>query len=222
MDTCGATATLALARLVEGRLELLGATELEGRTTAAMLVPALAQMLLAARVPLEAVEALVVVDGPGSFTGIRIGLSAAKALVEARGLPLFAISRMRVMAEAHGARFAVLDAGRGEFYCGEFSGGVTEPDESLLTLDELTARLDAAQDAGAESGTGASLVVCEEKMAGLPRAQMVAAPTAEDALRVALPAVVAGRSVDAVTLDGRYVRRTDMYRPAAAAATKGT
>jgi tRNA threonylcarbamoyladenosine biosynthesis protein TsaB len=70
-------------------------------------------------------DGIGVVNGPGSFTGLRAGLAAAKGLCEAASLPLAAVSRLAVLAEAAGLGdgFAVLSAGRGEFYVRDIAAG---------------------------------------------------------------------------------------------------
>jgi tRNA threonylcarbamoyladenosine biosynthesis protein TsaB len=204
VDTCGGAGTLAVARVGPG-LEVLGRAEVPGRSTAAMLVPAIEQLLLDSGV--GKVSGLVVVDGPGSFTGIRIGLSTVKGLAEAWGVPVYAVSRLQVLAEAHGAKCAAcsaLDAGRGEFYFGCYVGNEAGR-EWLLTQEELELRLAA----------GLSCLVCEPRVAAaFPAATVVGAPGAAEALEVALPAVLAGRLTDIAGLDGRYLRRSDLYRQA--------
>lgn len=199
VDTCGGVGTLALARVVESALEVLGSSELAGRSSAAQLVPAIGRMLVDAGVRLGEVGGLVVVDGPGSFTGIRIGLSTVKGLAEAGGVPVYAVSRLRVLAGVNRARCAVLDAGRGELYLGCYAGG---EEEWLSGVEELRAgdRLPG-------------MVCCEEKVAAaVAEARVVAAPTAGDALKTALGDVLAGRRTEVAGLDGRYLRRSDLYR----------
>ncbi len=199
IDTCGGTGTLAVARLVAGELQLAAAAELPGRSTAAMLVPELGRMLEEAGIALAEVHALVAVDGPGSFTGIRIGLATAKALAEVLGVPLFAISRLEVLSRTHGEAEVVLDAGRGEFY---HRNGVAV--ESLRSVAELDAQL------------GPDVVICEEKVSAVwPGVRLVEPPSAFDAIRAALPFVLAGVGADVAALDGRYLRRSDLYRTAA-------
>jgi len=216
IDTCGSVGSLALARVVAGDLEPVSTAELAGKTTAAMLVPELDRMLAGCGLTPASVDALVVVDGPGSFTGIRVGLGAAKALAEALGIPLYAISRLKVLSSCHAGADVLLDAGRGEFYRGswpelvsggpELVSGESDPAgpevESLLDREEL-----------AKLGLTRPTVACEEKVAAAASGvQLVPAPTALDAIRAALPAVLAGECADAAALDGRYLRQTGLYR----------
>jgi tRNA threonylcarbamoyladenosine biosynthesis protein TsaB len=192
IDTCGATGSIALGRLENGAVALLGQAELVGKTYAAQLVPAARALLAKEGVDVGALEAIVVVNGPGSFTGVRIGVSTAKGLAEGMGIPLLAVSRLAVLAGKAGVERAALDAGRGEFY---FRDGERE---FLL----------AAKDA--EKFISGVLAVYEPAaLQVFPEATLVEPPTAGDALRFATPRLLAGDYADVATLDGNYVRRSD-------------
>jgi tRNA threonylcarbamoyladenosine biosynthesis protein TsaB len=192
MDTCGTAGSVAIGRIENGEAAVLAHTELAAKTYSAQLVPVIRGLLEEQSLSAAALGALIVVNGPGSFTGVRIGVSTAKGLAEALGIPLVAISRLAVLAWKAGLEFAALDAGRGEFY---FRGG---SQESLLTSPE-------APQFGSEP-----IAVCEARNQGtFANTLMVDCPTAVDALIFATPLLAAGKFADVETLDGNYLRRSD-------------
>jgi tRNA threonylcarbamoyladenosine biosynthesis protein TsaB len=201
IDTCGSEGSVALAD-TEFSDAVVAADILPGRTASERLVPAVRRVMESSGWKLGDLTAVVVVHGPGSFTGVRVGLSAAKGLSEAGGVPLIAISRLAVLAAGggDGVVHAVLDAGRGEFYYGEYSGrGCLR--EALLTEEEVVA-----------AAAGGAVIVCEGKVAGAlatlePR--VVAEPAAMDALAFAVERAAAEEFDDAAVLDANYLRRTD-------------
>src|SRR5277367_2114481 len=135
IDTCGSTGTIALARREGEEIAVLGTAELEGKTYAAMLVPHLRELLDAHNTSLQQMEAMIVVNGPGSFTGVRVGVSAVKGLAEAFATPVIAVSRLHVLAHRAQSRYVALDAGRGEFYFRDDEPVASR--ELLLSLNEL-------------------------------------------------------------------------------------
>lgn len=202
IDTCGNEGNVALAD-TELAQTVMATEILPGRTSSERLVPAVRRLMESSGWALRELAAIVVVHGPGSFTGVRVGLSAAKGLSEASGVPLVAVSRLALLAASVGdgeaAVHAVLDAGRGEFYYGEYAGRRCVR-EALLNRGEVEGAVG-----------GGVVVVCEAKvadaLAGLsPR--VVREPVAADALPFALERIAAGDFDDAVTLDANYLRRT--------------
>lgn len=89
-----------------------------------VLFGAIDELLSDCDLALSEIDAFAAATGPGSFTGIRIGLSAAKALSEAHGCPLVGVSSLRAVARAatqarpDAIRVPVLDARRGELFAG--------------------------------------------------------------------------------------------------------
>jgi tRNA threonylcarbamoyladenosine biosynthesis protein TsaB len=85
---------------------------------AARLLAAAEEALAAAGVGWEQVDRLAVGVGPGSFTGLRIGIATARAVAQARGLPLVGVSSLEALARGAEAPvvLAVLDARRGEAF----------------------------------------------------------------------------------------------------------
>lgn len=94
------------------------------RRHAAGLLPMIQRLLRRAGASLEDVSGIVLSDGPGSFTGLRVGASVAKALVHARGLPLWVAPSLLVraagVARADAVVLAVAGALRGEVYAAAY------------------------------------------------------------------------------------------------------
>lgn len=94
------------------------------RRHAAALLPMIQSVLRRAGASLDNVSGIVLSDGPGSFTGLRVGASVAKALVYARGLPLWVAPSLLVraagVARDDSVILAVASALRGEVYAGAY------------------------------------------------------------------------------------------------------
>jgi tRNA threonylcarbamoyladenosine biosynthesis protein TsaB len=116
IDTCGPTGSVALGRFSGQSVEILGQIELEGRSFSSTLVAAVGELLAQGGVSLRAVGAMVAVNGPGSFTGVRVGLAAVKGLAESARTPVVAVSRLEVLAAKAGVASAALDAHRHEVF----------------------------------------------------------------------------------------------------------
>jgi tRNA threonylcarbamoyladenosine biosynthesis protein TsaB len=154
IDTSGAEGSLALAR-VDAEVHLLSQSLLTGRRYAAQLVPRLRAMIAESSRVLADLSAIVIVNGPGSFTGLRVGISATKALAEAASLPVISLSRLAVLCSLVGKdTVVVLDAGRGEYYL-RLSSASGEPIESLESLPTLI-----------EKAREVKLCICEPQLAG--------------------------------------------------------
>ncbi len=225
LDACGAAASVVFAE-TEPRQAVVAAATLPGRTASERLVATIRELAATVEGGLQSVGAVAVVYGPGSFTGVRIGLSAAKGLSEALGVPLVAVSRLAVLAHLAAANdatgrtvFALLDAGRGEVYLGIYSSGECVR-EALVTGAQLLAAIAEAASAGAAT----HIVVCESKLAETfaeLNPEFIAEPTAVDALALVHPRIQAKDFDDAATIDANYLRRTDaeiFAKPAAARA----
>ena len=137
IDTCGEVGSLALG---EGG-PIAGSETVPARGASSALLPAVRRLLQAKGWVLGDLDGIGVVSGPGSFTGVRVGLAAAKGLCEAAGLRLVGVSRLAVLAESAELTegCAVLDAGRGELYV-RFIDSDEEPREVLCESASLRGR----------------------------------------------------------------------------------
>jgi tRNA threonylcarbamoyladenosine biosynthesis protein TsaB len=200
-DTCGDIGTVALVDAGHGATTVTctGQRELGGRAASAQLMPAIEGLLREAALELRAVQALVVVNGPGSFTGIRVGLSTAKGLAHAAGLPIVAVSRLFVLASLshrEGDFLAALDAGRNEYYARRGER------EWLASSEEIES----------VAAAGTPLMMAEERAANRFeefRPELVRPLDAYIAARAALPRLRARIWEDLATLDANYLRRSD-------------
>jgi tRNA threonylcarbamoyladenosine biosynthesis protein TsaB len=106
------------------------------------LIPALEMLLAGAGCRVSDLTAIAVALGPGSFSGLRVGLAAAKGLAVASRVKLLGVSTLDVTAFPHHAQplpvVAVVQAGRGRLYSARYEGGVRGP-YRLSTPPELAA-----------------------------------------------------------------------------------
>jgi tRNA threonylcarbamoyladenosine biosynthesis protein TsaB len=207
IDTCGETAGVALT-LGE---QVLASEDLARGSASAEILSAIRRLLQQQHWRLGDLDAVGVVRGPGSFTGVRAGLAAAKGLCEATGLPLAAVSRLEVLSQAafQPDGLAALDAGRGEVYVRDASTGR----EWLSAVADLVTQCQGKSIAVAEARLADSLKAC---------ATIVHPLHASDALGSVLQRLHEGGS-DVALVDANYVREeADIYRkipkPAGAAA----
>lgn len=204
IDTCGPSGSVALGRLAGGRVEILEQKELAGRSYSATLVTAVGELLAGAGMQLKEVAAIVAVSGPGSFTGVRVGLSAVKGLAEVSRIPVVAVSRLEVLAWKAGVGSSALDAHRHEVFL-RLGGAGAESRELLAGAEELAAIGPAPERIAVCDGAADLLSRC------WPATELVTveAPRASDALHLCAERVVRGDFVDLAMLDGHYLRRSD-------------
>ncbi|GAC1419109.1 MAG: hypothetical protein NVSMB62_11510 [Acidobacteriaceae bacterium] len=205
IDTCGAAGSLAVARL-EGEPVVLAQDMLPGRSASERLLPAIGALVAGQGIALGDLVAIAIIHGPGSFTGMRVGVSAVKGLSEALRIPVIAISRLAVLAgkAANNERVVgVLAAGRGEFYAGEYRGDECVA-ERMRTRDEVLSL--------AQTQPRPEVIACEAAVAeafGALDAVLTDELLAADALPLAVSRLAALSFSDIATLDAHYVRRTD-------------
>ena len=174
IDTSTAACTAALfdeaGQCVASRDEVIG------RGHSERLVPMLDELLDGRRA-----DSVLVGVGPGSFTGIRVGIAAAQGLAIAWNCELAGMSSLALLAAGAGAEGPVasaVDGGHGELFVQQFDGRTLEPANDLLNLPPA----DAAQRISASLvvGPGAAKLV-EARGSGEAQAEF---PSASKALRL--------------------------------------
>lgn len=187
------------------------------------LLPMVDAMLQNAELPLQTVDVFAVASGPGSFTGLRIGVSALKGLAWAENKPCVGVSTLLAMAQnlAHTDALLVcaMDARRNQVYNALFSaqhGALTRlTEDRALGLDELAAELKSNRQTKLILGDGAELAFGELTRRGIP---CVLAPEPlryQNAVGVALAAeeiALSGHAVSAQELSISYLRISQAER----------
>jgi tRNA threonylcarbamoyladenosine biosynthesis protein TsaB len=124
-ETSGRTGSLAAVEGGESAANCLREVQLDsGGRTAQLLAPALAQLLKEAGWTAASVELVAVAAGPGSFTGLRIGVTAAKTFAYAIGAQIVGVDTMNVLAAqapaADRSLWTIMDAQRQELFAAKF------------------------------------------------------------------------------------------------------
>jgi tRNA threonylcarbamoyladenosine biosynthesis protein TsaB len=180
---------------------------------------------------LDRFDLFAVAAGPGSFTGLRVGLAAVKGWAEVYQKPIAAVSGLEAVALQSHSRVPllvpVLDARRGQFYFGfyrrldparlalEGQECVATPEELLAALKEHAANSDFAVVTPTPALVRESLSRLETP--GAPAGSVSAISIIDEASPILAPYVgqlghrraQRGELADALTLDANYVRRTD-------------
>jgi tRNA threonylcarbamoyladenosine biosynthesis protein TsaB len=155
------------------------------------------------------IDCFACASGPGSFTGVRIGLACVKGLAEACGKPAVAVSNLQALASQGSAplRAAVLDARRGDVYGAVYNsaGDLVAPE----TVAKFSAWLETLPDTGFEFvSLDSALPLAGTRFEGV---NLVTAPRALAAslARIACARLLRGEASEAAALDANYVRRSD-------------
>jgi tRNA threonylcarbamoyladenosine biosynthesis protein TsaB len=208
IDTSGKDGSIALVRgNSKGSCQTIELVPLRGGTFSAELVPQIATLLGKHGLRKDAVDAFAVASGPGSFTGLRVGLAAVKALADVLQKPIATVSLLQAVAERDSTLetvTAAMDAGRGEVYAGIYQ--VSDGDsfcvrEELLTIGDLgrsTMPVVTPDSAIADVLAGLGVAVGRVPR---PRSDAIAA--------LGLQKILKGETVSPESLEANYIRRSD-------------
>ena len=212
-DTSGKNGSVALAQAGEamraGEVQVIQNAPLAGGTFSAQLVPQVAALLAKHGFKKTDIGAFIVVSGPGSFTGLRVGLAAIKGLAEVLRKPIVPISLLELTALASGNQgkvLSALDAGRGEVYAGEYeiAGEVAHVlRQRLIAKSELLS-----------VGVGSLISTPDETLAGLARDAglkvfKIETVSVQMIAQLGWRKLRDGKTVTPEQLEANYIRRTD-------------
>jgi tRNA threonylcarbamoyladenosine biosynthesis protein TsaB len=191
IDTTGDIGSLALVdddRIVE-EVELQSPDGF-----AHVLFSAIEQLLTRHRLTLQQIDAFASASGPGSFTGVRVGLAAAKGLAEATGRKMIAVSNLKALASfgSRALRAVVIDARRGEVFGAVYdSAGRAVCDEVVMVYESW-----------AETLPVGDIEVIDARTQ--PQRALAGAIG-----KIASAQFAVGLAHDPATIDANYVRRSD-------------
>jgi tRNA threonylcarbamoyladenosine biosynthesis protein TsaB len=218
-DTSGKNGSIALARATSGQsdVEIVEVVALAGGAFSAQLVPQIAALLEKYGHSKRDLGAFAVASGPGSFTGLRVGLAAIKALAEALRKPIAAISLLEAAAcsgAARGRVLAALDAGRGDVYVGDYELDqhahvqVRMHSERLLSREEFLAE---ARDAEAtrKAVVTPDAVLAEAVRAAGIQVEAIQYPNSGVIARLGWEHLQRGQTVRPGELEANYIRHSD-------------
>ncbi len=209
VDTSWKHGSIALVR----DEQVLGSAPLEGGMFSAQLVPQIARLLADHKLNKSDLEGFSVVSGPGSFTGLRVGLAAVKGLAEVLHKPIAATTVLEAMAVGYrkeGKIASALDAGRGEVFVGEYeieltgkTAGAKAKRQRVMSQADAVAAL-----------RGAHVICCEPPIAELLReggAKVIERPRPDSVAvaRIGAEKLARGEAVTPEQLDADYIRRSD-------------
>jgi tRNA threonylcarbamoyladenosine biosynthesis protein TsaB len=220
LDTCDSRGSVAILR---DTLVLQTLAHETSEDYSSWLLNAITELLRAAGLSLSEIDAYAVAAGPGSFTGVRVALTTAKAWAEVYGRGIAVVSRLEALAmKASGTEprvAAFSDARRGQIFAALYSrvtGRLDRVGDEIVTVPEKFVSW-AAEQSGADAIRWVSAdPTCLNETPGWPtrRSQGETVDTVSPFLapvigRMGHQLALAKRLTTALALDANYVRRSD-------------
>jgi tRNA threonylcarbamoyladenosine biosynthesis protein TsaB len=235
IDTSGPSGGITLAEADAGSFRVIESAAIAGGTFSAQLIPTLAALLKKHGYGVKDLGGFAAASGPGSFTGLRVGLSAIKGLAETLHKPIATVSVLEALAslaDRDGKIAAAMDAGRKEVFLGVYQKQAnkyakqpiqssekslpqpgTHSDHALVKQrEELLTQQDFLATLGTERP--AAIITSDAALAELAAAShsavvVVTQPGSEVIARIGTAKLLAGETVSVESLDANYLRRSD-------------
>ena len=199
IDSSQPVGSVTLAR-ADGDVAIIETVRAHGGKFSAQLIPTMKRLLEAHNIEKRHIDVIAAASGPGTFTGLRVGLAAVKALAEILQKPIVTVSVLEALASADTAkeRVAVSEAGKGFWYVGVYGdGGVSEQHCTAEQLRETLGKHSLA-----------SIVTTQMLPSELARdgVRIIDAPVSELVARVAAGKAARKEFTAIDALDANYVR----------------
>lgn len=168
LETSGKSGSVAVLRTASG-VCLCSTEQLASDSgSAKTLAPAIERLLAKESIDIQSLDAIALLTGPGSFTGLRVGVATAKALAYALQIPVVEVDTLDTIAwqclDTRSSIFAVFDAYRGQVFCAEFEtkGRPASQEIHRFTKKSPTEILDIDPllERASRSGSSASISFC--------------------------------------------------------------
>jgi tRNA threonylcarbamoyladenosine biosynthesis protein TsaB len=200
VDTSGRQGGITLARGDNHNFEVIESASIEGGTFSAELIPQISDLLRRHYLIAKDLHGVVAVTGPGSFTGLRVGLTAVKGLSEVLQIPVAAVTSLELLlAATESAQMAAIDAGRNEVYVAWQKAG--ERQEGLLPF------ADAVESAKSQN---LRVVTSDANLAArFANSELVSFCGSEIAAQIGLKKLFSGETTDVLALDANYIRKSE-------------
>lgn len=181
------------------------------------LLPAISAQLSSANIKLNQLAALAFGRGPGSFTGVRVGVSVAQGLAFGADLPVIAISNLQIMAQqvfettGYNCAYVAIDARMGEVYFAQYikgHDGIAElvGEEQVITPDKLS-----LSDTDALA-VGTGFETYQSHFTHLTISNEITLPNAKYMAKIAQQKLMRGEVTDAINAEPVYVRDTVTWK----------
>ena len=220
IDTCDSRGSVAL--LQDDSVLVLIAHETKEEYSS-WLLPAVNYVLKRAGVPMGDVEGYAVAAGPGSFTGVRVGLTTVKAWTEVHGKPVAAVSRLEGIATQLTSRAdyvgAFVDAQRGQVFGAIYRKGDGDLEsvgqEMVIAPGKFVETVADLANGQRISWVSPDVALVEAEPAWKERAKQGESIESGSPIlagiigRIGLEKLQAGKTTNALGLDANYVRRSD-------------
>ena len=208
-DTSGKNGSIALVQCEGKACTILEVVPLAGGTFSAQLIPQIAALLQKHGFTKLDIGAFAVVSGPGSFTGLRVGLAAIKALAEVLQKPIAVVSLLEAVAlasKSQGNIAAALDAGRNEIYLGEYT--------IRNSIAQLQREWLGTREQCLEAAARMPLVTPDSNLAEVAQSrgfqvERIPHPQSDAIARIGWRKIQSGETVEPQDLDANYIRRSD-------------